>query len=259
MAVGAAIETVVPLFAEAPVNGRRRNANLAFTALSFGSNWVLSSIAAIAALSWRPAGLMAQWGWTGWPAIVAGIVILDFSIGYLSHRTMHVWPPMWRFHQVHHNDAFVDVTTTYRTHPVESVWRFLFGIVPTWILGIPAQAVVVQRVLQSTLGVLGHANVRLHPVADRLLSLVFVTPNVHKVHHSRRVEETNSNYANLTTLYDRLLGTYTPALRARSVNYGLAHAELETIESFPRLLALPFAPSERIPDRKVRAEAASGR
>ena len=76
-----------------------------------------------------------------WLEIVVGIVVLDFSVGYLSHRAMHMWPPMWRFHQVHHSDDFVDVTTTYRTHPVETVWRFLFAIVPVWLLGIPAQAV----------------------------------------------------------------------------------------------------------------------
>ena len=68
--------------------------------------------------------------------------------------------PMWRFHQIHHSDPFVDVTTTYRTHPVETVWRFAFAIVPIWILGIPAQAVVIQRLLQATNGVLEHAE---HP------------------------------------------------------------------------------------------------
>ena len=151
--------------------------------------------------------------------------MLDFSVGYLSHRTMHMWPAMWRFHQIHHSDPFVDVTTTYRTHPVETVWRFLFAIVPVWLLGIPAQAVVIQRLLQATNGVIEHANIRLWAPLDRVLSLVWVTPNVHKIHHSREVSETNSNYANLLTLYDRLLGTYTPAERAASVVYGLDEAE----------------------------------
>jgi len=114
---------------------------------------------------------------------------------------------MWRFHQIHHSDPFVDVTTTYRTHPVETVWRFLFAIVPVWVLGVPAQAVVIQRLLQATNGILEHANVRLWAPLDRWLSLVWVTPNVHKIHHSRAIEETNSNYANLVTIYDRLLGT----------------------------------------------------
>ncbi len=157
MAGGALLETLVPMFAARPWTQRRRMANLGLTALSFGSNWLLASLAALAALTLRPAGLLAQLGWPLWIEIVFSIVVLDFSVGYLSHRTMHMWPAMWRFHQIHHSDPFVDVTTTYRTHPVETVWRFLFAIVPVWLLGIPAQAVVIQRLLQATNGVIEHA------------------------------------------------------------------------------------------------------
>ena len=77
-------------------------------------------------------------------------MLLDFSTGYVAHRLLHMWPAMWRFHRIHHSDEFVDVTTTYRTHPVESVWRFLFAIAPVWAVGIPAEAVVIQRLLQAT-------------------------------------------------------------------------------------------------------------
>ena len=232
MAIGSLIEAIVPMFSATPQKDGRRGANLSLTALSLVSNWLLASAAAIAALSLRPAGLMARLEWPGWLAIAVGIVVLDFSVGYVSHRTMHMWPAMWRFHQIHHSDPFVDVTTTYRTHPVETVWRFLFAIVPIWIFGIPAQAVVIQRLLQATNGILEHANVRLWPPLDRLLSLVWVTPNVHKIHHSRTVDEANSNYANLVTLYDRLLGTYTPAERAHHVVYGLDDVDPAKIGSF---------------------------
>jgi sterol desaturase/sphingolipid hydroxylase (fatty acid hydroxylase superfamily) len=261
MAVGALIETAVPMFAAADWKRRRRSANLGLTVIGFFVNWLLSSIAALAALALRPAGLMAQLHLSNWVQVVAGIFVLDFSVGYLSHRTMHMWPPMWRFHEIHHSDDFVDVTTTYRTHPVETGWRFLFAIVPIWLIGIPAQAVLIQRLLQATNGILGHANIRLWRPLDRALSLVFVTPNVHKVHHSRLISETNSNYANLTTLYDRLLGTYTPADRARTVVYGLDDADPATIASFSGLLAQPFRAPDRVaaPDTKVRIEAGAGR
>jgi len=260
MAVGALIEMFVPMFAAWRWRNGRRGANLGFTALSLGSNWMLASIAAVLALTWRPAGLFAQLHWPAPLEIVIGILVLDFSVGYVSHRTMHMWPAMWRFHQIHHNDLFVDVTTTYRTHPVETVWRFLFAIVPIWLLGIPAQAVVIQRLLQATNGILEHANIRLWPPLDRVLSLVWVTPNVHKIHHSRAIHETNSNYANLVTLYDRLLGTYTPAARANTVVYGLDDADPATVGSFPALLTLPFQMVQQspLPDRKVRIEAGAG-
>ena len=264
MAAAALIETAVPMFAAAALgkktNGRRR-ANLGLTALSFGWNWVLASLAATAALTLRPAGLLAGVAWPLWIQTAIGIVVLDFSIGYLSHRAMHAWPVMWRFHEIHHSDPFVDVTTTYRTHPVETAWRFLFAIVPVWILGIPAQAVVIQRLLQATNGVIEHANIRLWPPLDRVLSVVWVTPNVHKIHHSRDVAETNSNYANLLTIYDRLLGTYTPAHRAERVVYGLDDADPAAIASFPGLLSMPFRPAEPLaaPDRKVRIEPSASR
>jgi sterol desaturase/sphingolipid hydroxylase (fatty acid hydroxylase superfamily) len=146
-------------------------------------------------------------------------------------------------------------------HPVETVWRFLFAIVPVWLLGLPAQAVVIQRLLQATNGVVEHANIRLWAPLDRVLSLVWVTPNVHKIHHSRDVSETNSNYANLLTLYDRLLGTYTPAERAQSVEYGLDDAEAMGRASLPGLLSIPFHSRQQadVPDTKVRIEASAGR
>src|SRR6185295_11337429 len=93
MAIGFLIETAVPMFAAEPRRHGRRGANLWFTAASLLSNWLLASIAAIAALSWRPAGLMASLHWPSWLAIAVGIVVLDFSVGYLSHRAMHMWRP----------------------------------------------------------------------------------------------------------------------------------------------------------------------
>ena len=261
MAVAAVIEAAVPMFEARTWRHRRRAANLGLAVVSFAFNWLLASVAALAALSFRPAGIMAGLSWPLWLEVVVGILVLDFSVGYLSHRIMHMWPPMWRFHQVHHSDLFVDVTTSYRTHPVEMVWRFLFAIVPVWLLGIPAQAVVIQRLLQATNGIIEHGNIRLWAPLDRVLSLFWVTPNVHKIHHSRLISETNSNYANILTIYDRLLGTYTPADRAANVVYGLDHDRNLGEASFAGLVAIPFQRSDApaVPDTNVRVEAHAGR
>lgn len=261
MAIGALIEIAVPMFTDKSWQRGRRVANLGLTALAFLFNWLLASVAALAALHYRPAGVMAGLGWPLWLEVVVSIIVLDFSVGYLSHWTMHMWPPMWRFHQVHHSDLFVDVTTTYRTHPVETLWRFMFAIVPVWLLGLPAQAVVIQRLLQATNGTIEHGNIRLWAPLDRVLSLFWVTPNVHKIHHSRLVSETNSNYANLLTIYDRLLGTYTPAERAQTVVYGLDDDDNLGEASFTGLVTIPFQRREApaAPDRKVRIEARAGR
>ena len=254
MAIGAVLEILVPMFADRPWRRGRRAANLGLTALSFGSNWLLASLAAIAALTWRPTGLLAHSDLPFWAQVLTGILVLDFSVGYLSHRTMHMWPAMWRFHRIHHSDPFVDVTTTYRTHPVETVWRFAFAILPIWVLGLPAEALLIQRLLQATNGVIEHANIRLWPALDRMLSLIWVTPNVHKIHHSRQVAETNSNYANLLTIYDRALGTYTPSSRAASVTYGLEDGEDMGRASFAGLVMMPFRDGRHGDGRRSRLE-----
>jgi sterol desaturase/sphingolipid hydroxylase (fatty acid hydroxylase superfamily) len=258
MAVGAVLEILVPMFADKPWKRGRRSANLGLTAVTVVSNWLLASLAGIAALSLRPSGLLARFPF--WAEVAIGILVLDFSAGYLSHRTMHMWPAMWRFHRIHHSDLFVDVTTTYRTHPVETVWRFMFAIVPIWVLGLPAESLLIQRLLQSTNGVVEHANIKLWVPVDRVLSLFWVTPNVHKIHHSRQVSETNSNYANLLTVYDRLLGTFTPSERATFVKYGLDDCEEMGHASFAGLMVMPFQGNPSEPHhRKVSAEVQLGR
>ncbi|HMF94310.1 MAG TPA: sterol desaturase family protein [Vicinamibacterales bacterium] len=246
MAIAALLETLVPMFVGRERTRGRRAANLGLTVVVFLLNWLLTSVAAIVALalSVRSAGRFGSFTVSLPLQIVSGVVLLDFSTGYLAHRIMHMWPTMWRFHRVHHSDDFVDVTTTYRTHPVETVWRFLFAIVPVWIIGIPPAAVLIQRLLQATNGVLEHANIRLWAPIDRVLSLLWVTPNVHKIHHSRQLAETNSNYGNILTIYDRLLRTYTPAERAHSVSYGLDDADPVRSASFAGLLSMPFTKAE---------------
>lgn len=242
MAVAALIEAAVPMFARTGWTPRRRAANLGLTAVVFLLNWSLSSATAVLALavSLQPTHLLGDLA-LPWPLqILLGVVVLDFSAGYLAHRALHALPVLWRFHRIHHSDDFVDVTTTYRTHPVETVWRFLFVILPVWMIGIPAQAVVIQRLVSATNGILEHGNIHLWPPLDRVLSLLWVTPNVHKIHHSRDLAETNSNYGNVLTIYDRMLCTFTPSYRAVSVVYGLDDADSTQIGSFGALISMPF-------------------
>jgi sterol desaturase/sphingolipid hydroxylase (fatty acid hydroxylase superfamily) len=247
MAIAALIESAVPMFTRASASSDRRAANAGLTAIVFLLNWFLSSTVAMVSLaaSVHPLTVISHVGLPAAVQIAGGIVLLDFSVGYLSHRTLHMIPFLWRFHRVHHSDEFVDITTTYRTHPIETVWRFLFVVVPVWTLGIPAQAVVIQRLIAMTNGILEHANIRLWAPLDRVCSLVWVTPNVHKIHHSRNRDETNTNYGNVLSIYDRVLGTFTPAHRAATVVYGLDDGADLAEASQPGLVALPFQGEER--------------
>jgi len=236
------VEVAVPLFVQTRAQRRRTAVNLGMTALTLTFNAVLTAGAALiaVALSLEGPGLMARLALPSAVRIAASIVVLDFFFGYLAHRAMHIWPALWRVHRVHHSDPFVDATTTYRTHPLEVLWRFLFMMVPVWVLGIPADVVLIYRLLSAINGILEHANIRPARSLDRVLSRIWVTPNMHKVHHSNDSAETDSNYGNILSLYDRLFGTFTPTDRAVAVVYGLSDAEELRVASLPRLLAMPF-------------------
>jgi sterol desaturase/sphingolipid hydroxylase (fatty acid hydroxylase superfamily) len=241
MGLFALIETIVPFFARAEARTGRGSANLGLTVLTFVSNWGLTSAAALVALgaSRHGIGLATNLEPTMPTQIAFSIVVLDFS-SYIAHRSMHAVPLLWRMHQVHHSDPFVDVSTTYRQHPLEGVWRFVWTIGPAWTLGLPATGIVVYRLVSAVNAILEHANIRVWRPLDGILSLLWVTPNMHKVHHSREGTETDSNYGNIFAIYDRVLGTFTRTDRAFEVAYGLDGVDSRCATSFFGLLSLPF-------------------
>ncbi|MBI3767486.1 MAG: sterol desaturase family protein [Deltaproteobacteria bacterium] len=252
MALFALIETIVPFFACDEARTGRGSANLGLTVLTFVLNWGLSSAAALVALGTSRHGIgLATNLISAMPTQIAfSVVVLDFST-YIAHRSMHLVPLLWRMHQVHHSDPFVDVSTTYRQHPLEGLWRFLWMIGPAWTLGLPATGIVVYRLISAVNAILEHANIRLWQPLDGILSLFWVTPNMHKVHHSRECAETDSNYGNIFAFYDRVLGTFTPTDRAFEVAYGLDGMDPNRTRSFFGLLSMPFRCS-RAPVRERR-------
>jgi sterol desaturase/sphingolipid hydroxylase (fatty acid hydroxylase superfamily) len=242
MAAVALLEAAIPLFAPPrPLPGRQK-ANLAMTIQTLLFALVLTSAVAVAAayLPLTSPSLMAAAGLPAVARVVLGVVALDFAFGYVAHRSMHASPALWRYHRVHHSDAFVDVTTSYRTHPVETAWRHLWLFATVWALGVPASAVAAFRVLSAVNGILEHANIRVGPALDAALARVWVTPNMHKVHHSRDQVETDSNYGNLFTFHDRLFGSFRPTEGASSVTYGLGDVDPAEMRSVGALLAMPW-------------------
>ena len=251
MAALAVLEGAVPLAARPVGPPGRRRANLAMTAqvllTAFGLNAAVAAVAVALALPIGGPGLMSRLGLPVGAQLVLGIVVLDFAYGYAAHRVMHAVPRLWRIHRVHHSDPFVDVTTAYRTHPVEVAWRHLWLFATAWALGVPAAALVAFRTLSAINGILEHANLRVPPALDAALAWLWVTPNMHKVHHSRLRAETDSNYGNIFSLHDRLLGTFTPTRRGLSVDYGLDDVAATERVSFAALLAMPWRANGRPP------------
>jgi sterol desaturase/sphingolipid hydroxylase (fatty acid hydroxylase superfamily) len=245
MAVAAVIEVFIPLFQRGASSKGRATPNLLLTAVNVGVNWVLTSVTAIIALSLKPAGPLQALPFA--IQILTTVLVLDFMYGYVSHVLLHKIPRMWQVHRVHHSDPFVDVTTLLRQHPFETLWRFLFMTIPAWALGLPAAGIVVYRLVSRVNGVLEHANIRLWRPLDRAGSLIWCTPNMHKVHHSNEQVETDTNYGNIFSIYDRMFGTFTNTDRARHVVYGLKETDAAAARSFIGLLTLPFEGERREP------------
>jgi sterol desaturase/sphingolipid hydroxylase (fatty acid hydroxylase superfamily) len=171
--------------------------------------------------------------------IALAVLILDFQT-YAVHVAMHESAGMWRFHRVHHSDPAVDVTTALRQHPGESVIRFTSLIVFAVAIGANPAAFAVYRLLSGLQAQLEHANIRMPRRLDGWLSLLVTTPNYHKVHHSRDHGETDTNYGNIFSIWDRLFLTSTPSHRGLDVDYGLDGFDDRRTQSTWGLLALPF-------------------
>lgn len=235
------LESVIPLFRYPGGRLRHGLPNLALTALLVATNVVLSfgSAALVALAGERRFGLLFLHPWPHWATLVAGVIVLDL-LAYLAHVLLHKSALGWRFHRVHHSDAHVDVTTAFRQHPGETIWRMAWQLAGTLVLGLPLWAVVVYLLLSATNAELEHANVRVSERVDRWVRFLFVTPHMHKVHHSRDQRETDSNYSNIFSAWDRLFGTYTARADVAALRYGLEGVEGERAETLRGLLGLPF-------------------
>lgn len=209
-------------FRPRPDDRRRLALNVALTATTFTLNLALfvTGLVVVHRLNAQGFGL-AQWlDLPPLVAVIAALVVLDFATWAL-HWAMHKVPALWSFHRLHHADAFVDVTTTLRQHPGETVLRTAVTLGAGALLGAPATLIAAYRSLSVLNAVFEHANIRLPRRIDRLLAWVWVTPDLHKMHHSAIAAETDSNYGNLLSLFDRLLGAYTCGSGAGAVVYGL--------------------------------------
>ena len=214
--------------------------NLALTSLLVALNALLDRAAAAGEWWDREPSGVAGWGvLPGWAKVLLVVVVLD-GVSYLAHVLMHSLPQAWRFHRVHHSDAHVDVTTAFRQHPLESVWRYAFLFAGATALGAPSAAVVVYLALSALNAQLEHACIRLPFRVDSAVRIVLSTPAMHRVHHSRRQSETDSNYSNIFSFWDRLFGTYRPPRAGEVIAVGLDDCDSPRYELTSGLLALPF-------------------
>jgi sterol desaturase/sphingolipid hydroxylase (fatty acid hydroxylase superfamily) len=172
--------------------------------------------------------------------VICSIIFLDLWAGYFVHYLFHRYGWLWKLHSVHHCDDLVDVTTAFRQHPVESIIRVSFHLSGLIILGVPLWILLAYLTLSTIYAQFEHANIQLPVKIDKVLQYVIVTPNMHKVHHSKYQEETDSNYSNIFSIWDRLFGTFNKRTNYSNIEYGLDYLDDNKHYSYLDLIKLPF-------------------
>lgn len=258
--VMAVLEVAWPMRPRHLTRRRRWPTNLVMTSLGMALVRLLSIIAA--PLAATGAAIYAEDQRLGalnlvdapqWLELLVSVVVLDGLI-YLQHVASHKVPVLWRLHRVHHADRDIDVTTGVRFHPVEIGLSMLYKSALVVTLGISPLAVLLFEVILNGTAMFNHANVRLPGWLDRVVRLVLVTPDMHRVHHSVLRREHDTNYGFALSLWDRLFGTYTdqPESGHEGMTIGLTEYQSEQPGRLDWSLLLPFRSGGN--DRKRRGQ-----
>ncbi len=186
-------------------------------------------------------GLFNQLDLPAIPTIILSVLFLDLII-YLQHLMFHAVPLFWRLHMVHHADLDIDVTTGLRFHPIEILLSVFIKIATVAALGPPITAVLIFEILLNATAMFNHANAAIPAGVDRWLRLLVVTPDMHRVHHSVIIRETNSNFGFNFPWWDRLFGTYRPqpARGHSDMTIGLSQFRNPADLGFVKVLLLPL-------------------
>lgn len=138
---------------------------------------------------------------------VLTIIIFDLLI-YLQHLVFHKFTFLWRVHRVHHTDLEFDVTTGIRFHPIEIVLSMFYKLIAVYLIGPVAFCIILYEVLLNAAALFAHSNILLNKRLDLFLRKIIVTPDMHRIHHSVLRKETDSNYGNIFSIWDKIFKTY---------------------------------------------------
>ena len=192
----------------------------------------------------RSWGLFNNFSLPFWLTFGLSLLILDFVI-YMQHLMFHQVPALWLLHRMHHTDLDYDVTTGSRFHPIEIILSMLIKFSAIAVIGPTPLAVLIFEILLNATAMFNHGNIRIPVKLDRYIRWFLVTPDMHRVHHSIYLEETNSNYGFNVPWWDRLMGTYTAQPRDGhdDMNIGIEIFRDKKYLHLARLLIQPFLSS----------------
>lgn len=218
-----------------------------FQLVFFAGNlfWAGVTVFSIEWLNQQEIGLFYLFDFPLWLKLILGILLLDLTT-YWFHRLSHRVPVIWRFHRVHHSDTSLDSSSYFRAHPIEVL--FWFGstpIVAAGIFGLDLIVIGFYFLVLTPFLVLEHSNLRFPAWLEKTFGLVFTTPNLHKIHHDQDQHYTDSNFADIFILWDRIFGTY-KYKPADQVKLGLKEFDEDRKQTFWYLVRSPFINIDRV-------------
>ncbi len=205
-------------------------------------------------------GGLAATPWPTWVKVLLGVLVIDL-LQYALHVASHYLPWWWRLHKIHHSDTAMDASTAIRHHPLETLVNAFLLVVLLAAMGVPVYAILLYAALQQLHGLFCHANLRLSPQVDRWLRRVLVTPDMHVVHHSIRMDEGNSNFGMVFPWWDRVFRSYRaqPAQGLDGMKMGIAELAEQRQPGLLGLLGLPFGGARPVQSTaKTQVEIARG-
>jgi len=235
------VETAIPLFTFSYNKWKHAGINIFFTITTIIINFAFA-LAMVGASDWVVAH---QFGIINWMTLspvlyaIIGLLLMDFIGAYLVHYIEHKVKWLWRFHMVHHADTHVDTTTANRHHPGESVIRAVFAIIGVFVVGAPMWLVMLYQSASVVLSQFNHANISIPKWFDQSFGYIIVSPNMHRVHHHITRPQTDSNFGNIFSFWDRIFKTY-DATEMKNIQYGLDVLDNSKDEQLGYQLKIPF-------------------
>ncbi|MDA0986066.1 MAG: sterol desaturase family protein [Bacteroidetes bacterium] len=237
-----ALEGAIPLFNFQYNKYKHASVNLFFTLTTILINLTFATILLLAA-EWtvqNKIGILYLMDLPIWLHAIFAIMLMDMIGAYWIHRLMHTFSFGWKLHRIHHIDTKVDATTALRAHPAESILRAIFLLFGILIAGAEIWMVMLYQSISVLNAQIEHANIKFPKWFDNFLEIFIVSPDMHKVHHSRKQIETDSNFANIFSIWDRIFGSYRKVEDTESIEYGLAEFRTEKDDTITSLLKNPF-------------------
>jgi|GEM_PF-11739 len=237
------LELIIPWRRDVKIDFARwaRNASMTFYGIILLSLFpALATYGAAHAAEARGLGLFNLVEAPLWAQALATIVVFDLT-AYCVHRALHKWYFLWRTHRTHHGDNHIDATTSLRFHPLEGLLRAIIDLPFVFVFGLPPEGILFYFAIHAVVNTMTHTNVALPPAIDRIVSRIFVTPHIHRLHHSAAPEYLDTNFGTTFSLWDQMFGTFSPADNLREdETFGIEGPEAITPDSFANLALDPL-------------------